>query len=285
MYVAYSGCASYRPLDATPFRGPAPNERLRFMTLVGYYDGSGNTGDKNCKVLTLGGFCGEAKAWETFEDMWLKCLRDHGAPEKDGVPYFHTKDAVALRRGFSKHKGWNDARVNTLVNGLFRVFGKAQPMLKGAVFPVLIKDFEKAAAEFTFPHLDSVEALCVDGCLTNTVHPNLSEAASSDIVKLYFDRTEKFMHKVRRVFEKAKRSQRTNKGWVRQTALIAPLDMHKTPGLQAADLAGWTTNRHYTGTQEGQYEYWYQWLSFINVAKHNDVFRYEIIKSRLRESQ
>jgi hypothetical protein len=257
------------------------------MPLVGYYDGSGKSVDTNCKLLTLSGICGPSEAWDEFEDAWRECLRVHNAPDKEGHRYFHTTDAVSLQRDFSKGKGWTDARVNALVMGLFRVLisENTRTTLRKASIPVVLDDFRKAHSEFTNPFPDSAESFCVELCMSNAVNIEESDHGKSDVVQLYFDRNEPFMHKVRRVFERDKRKPSKCVGWIKQTDFIAPLEAHKTPGLQAADLIGWTTSRHYTRTGLGTYEGWYRMLGpLVRVRMPSDAYRYGLIKRLMREN-
>jgi hypothetical protein len=270
--------------DLTPSNGADLRGRLMFMPLKGYHDGSGKSDDPNCKLLTLGAFCGSASAWDDFEPKWRQLLKDKGAPEINGIPYFHTVDAVGLSEPFSFENGWTRSRVNDLVRALLLLLANVDhSALIGAAVPVVLADFRDAAAEFNEPFPDSPESFCVELCVSNTVRPDPSESANANIVQLYFDREEPFLHKIKRVLDRVKLGKR--QGWMRQTALIAQVeDGRLYPGIQAADLVAWITNRHYTRGDEPEYEMWDQMVALAQVIRPKDAYRYDLIKSLMREN-
>jgi len=80
--------------------------------------------------------------------------------------------------------------------------------------------------------------MCVNFCVGG-LHLPIQCADERKPVVLYFDRNEKFMHTVRRVWDRWKKKQGTK---FRQIATIENVDSEYYP-LQAADLLAWIANR------------------------------------------
>ncbi|HEX4769356.1 MAG TPA: DUF3800 domain-containing protein [Bryobacteraceae bacterium] len=252
------------------------------MPLKGYYDGSGKSDDKNCRLLTLAGYCGEGSEWDAFRHAWIEILKKHNAPEEHGDPYMHMVDATSLNKGFSKTHGWTKPKVGQLVLDLFRVlrdFGFDR--LRGVCCPVALSDWRRAASQFKHPFPDSAESLCVELCIRNTVIINPNDAGKPKIVQLYFDRGEDFMKKIYRTWTNAPESKR--QGWQRQTESIGTVT-RLCPGVQAADVIAWITNKHFTDGTDAEYEMWYQLLVPALVRKPKQPYGYDDILPFMKEN-
>ena len=53
-------------------------------------------GDDGTEYLTVAGFASSARDWDSFSEQWKKRL------DQDGIAFFRTVDANALRRRYGK---------------------------------------------------------------------------------------------------------------------------------------------------------------------------------------
>src|SRR2546428_6785813 len=79
---------------------------------------------------------------------------------------------------------------------------------------VLIPDYKRAESEGLV--LPRAEAICADHALEFLVVPTRDDLP----IFLYFDQTERFMHPIRRVWQRARRGGRERRGWPSDIAQI-----------------------------------------------------------------
>src|ERR1700690_457878 len=85
------------------------------MALRGYFDSSGKHEDPSAKVVTLAGYAAVGDVWDDLEREWQKVLAARLNPPSprspNGTPYFHSKEAMHLTKGYSRNDGWDDGKV------------------------------------------------------------------------------------------------------------------------------------------------------------------------------
>lgn len=212
------------------------------IAIQAYYDGSGRSDDPNTHFLTLAGYAGTPKAWQQFEERWVRVLKRHNCL------YLHMSDARSLRGEFA---GWTYAHVITLLTDLFNEclsptgWGEFKGEFYGASCTVNLADYEKALVDI--PSLKEPEAICVDYVVTialMALPENLDKPFGKEgTVELYFDKGESFMHKIDRIWRSKPNNQL--EGPFRLVSNIGKADATEVIGLQAADYLAWHTNRHY----------------------------------------
>ena len=190
--------------------------------IKGYYDGSKD--EKGTDFLTLGGISASDSTWPRIETAWGGVLAERGL---DG---WHSSD----RRARMERNAFAGA-----AHALFDAIGKFReaPTFSYAV-TVVLADHRRAIAEGV--PLLTPEAICINWAFSHLVVP-----AKEDLpIVLYFDQGERFMHLIRRIWEKARGGRRQGRGWPWDVSQIERLDSRDVYALQAADLIAWSANRH-----------------------------------------
>jgi Protein of unknown function (DUF3800) len=216
------------------------------MALKAYYDGSGKSDNLACKFVTLAGFSASQETWDVLEPEWKRLVKSHGAN------YFHASEAWALHEEFDQIKGWDSTKVSRLANELLQLIANfrryddpSRTDLLGFSCTVNLADHRELAQHHSGAIKDPA-SMCVDWCAGLQFSRNPSP--SPGYLLLYFDRTEEFLHKVKRVWDQ-RASRRPD--WAQYIASIAPIDdMRLSPALQLADFLAWSTNRKYNSGEE-----------------------------------
>ncbi|MGA2965104.1 MAG: DUF3800 domain-containing protein [Terriglobales bacterium] len=154
-------------------------------------------------------------------------------------------DLMCFSRNFSRRHGWDEIRRKSLLMGLFNVIGSfrgASYHLLARSCTVLLDDWRLAKEKL--PVLPSPEAMCVNFCVGGLYLPKECVDEEKPVL-LFFDRNEKFMHTVRRVWERRKK----RPGKFGQIGTIRQISSVHYP-LQIADLLAWIVNRQRPHVQE-----------------------------------
>ncbi len=215
-------------------------------TIKAYYDSSGKSNNARAQYLTLAGYAGSPKAWDEFEQRWIKALQN------EKCAYLHMAEALSLQGEFAKSKGWTQKRVlkliAELVNECLSPIGWTdfKGEFQGASCTINLTDYRKVKDELA--ELKEPESICVDFVITIALMSMPKDSnlpfGKKGMVELFFDKNEAFMHKVDRVWRSKPNKQL--QGPLRLVSTIAQLDSRQRAGLQAADLLAWSTNRYYT---------------------------------------
>lgn len=214
-----------------------------------YYDGGGVSG----KIVTLAGFAGRPGAWEEFERLWADVLAGDG--NRPRCEYLHMTDAKALRKEFSRQRGWDEQKVDALLMDVFNkgigplVNNQPEPRFVCASCSVLLDDYERACQHIPrLKQMKEPEAICVDHCLSIALQI-LPDAPQGEgflgklgCVELFFDQNERFLHKINRVWQR--RKWRRDQSFMSLIASIVPADMRLVRPLQAADYLNWHVTNH-----------------------------------------
>jgi hypothetical protein len=206
------------------------------MLVKAYYDCS-----MDASSVTLCGVQATESVWREFEPKWEAVLQKFQV--KDNV--LHMTYLMCLSRGFSRRHGWDEDRRRSLLTSLFNViasFRGASYHLLARSCTVLLDDWRLAKEKL--PMLRSPEEICVNSCVGGLALPRECVGERRP-VQLYFDRNEKFMHRVRRVWERRKRQP----GKFSQIDTIEKISSRHY-ALQAADLLAWIANRQKLHRQE-----------------------------------
>jgi hypothetical protein len=200
-----------------------------------YYDGT--IDGKHKKAMTLTGLAAPERLWVTFEAEWDKCLTGNHVYED-----FHMTDFMS-GQGYWATLGKHEKE--KLIKDLWNVFGRNRDSrLRAYSCTVLLEEYKKA--QLKVPNLREPEAMCVDFCVGG-LQLTKEELSIPKPILLYFDRNEKFMHKINRVWQKIPGKNNyagTRRGWPYQIRNIIPVDMSYIP-IQAADMIAWSINHQY----------------------------------------
>jgi hypothetical protein len=232
------------------------------MPLRAYYDASGKP-DLTTGFVTLSGISASDTVWPEFERDWGSVLADHPS-----ISELHTTDAMSLNEEF---EGWSRADVRKLLVKFFNVLGKYRAHHVEAFSCTLnLSDYWKAKRNI--PSLRPPESICVDFCTGGITLP-LEDAGKRKCVIFYFDRGDKFMHRINSVWE---RNKKVKVGWPRQVAAIVPVNSAEVLPVQAADMYAWFVNQyHISGTHEWAY------FSLRMVLEHFEkLYDYDAIVQR-----
>jgi Protein of unknown function (DUF3800) len=222
------------------------------IALRAYLDSSGKLEDE---WITLAAVASTDEIWELLETEWDKIMRGH-TPQGS---YIHMKEVYRLEKAFDKSLGWNHDNAFGLVNKCLVVMSHL-PKDRFRVFycSVHLAAWQKLRAE-TYQMPDPVEmcnTFCSEFILTwYALHYNpktLIMDPRSDSVRYYFDKNEYFFQPF---YDKWKLETNTSDAtgrWSVWNAIeaVVPVEMRKTPGIQAADIIAWGRNRE-TFAKEG----------------------------------
>lgn len=198
------------------------------MTIKAYFDGSGKSDNPDCRYLTLAGYVGTEDAWAAFEKAWDRVLN------RWGCNYIHMREA--------KHRG----ALRDLISVCFGDIGCTthKTAFCGAACTVDLEAYRCVCHDL--PDLQarkSPEDICVDAVVTVALRmlpaSDQSETGKSGTIELWFDQDEAFLHRINRAWER----KRKRPGIFKHFSSIRSGAMKESPGLQAADVLAWHTNR------------------------------------------
>jgi hypothetical protein len=229
----------------------------------GFFDGGNQADSTQYDIVTLAAFSGSEIQWRNFDAKWNAKLTKHGAP------WLHTTDAIGLTKDFSKRKGWDEDKVQRLIEDCVSVIATCSAVRKGrqithagirpASISVLLKDFKRALLKI--PDLGSAEHICATQCTGFCLHYGLHIGAVK--FQLFFDRNEPFCGHIQdRVNNR--QAKKLDPLW-NHVVFVGEGDMRDIPGLQAADLLAWSINHDHE--ENGPRYEWQRRLLMIDRDK------------------
>ncbi|MDA8103751.1 MAG: DUF3800 domain-containing protein [Nitrospiraceae bacterium] len=244
------------------------------MRLKAYYDGSGNKKNKSERVLTLSGFAAPEEVWKRFESEWQDAL------DSNGTGSFHMAEAMSLNGAYKRSSGWNEARVHSLVKGLFTVIGKFRSEeFQASSCSIVLDDYRKAKQ--TISKLRPPEAICVNFCIDKLWIPaNANEIPGEPPIDLLFDQNEPFLNTINKIWVSVKNKPQTI-GWPKQIRLIKTENATTCSRLQPADMFAWLVHRYHTGRNNHPWfpaSSWFQVLPIL-AEHYSAIYDYEKILS------
>jgi hypothetical protein len=102
--------------------------------LKAYVDESGDTSDKSCNFVGLGGIAAHEESWSKFETAWGNALGEFIGGEP-----FHMNDYICVP-GHGVYKGWNEDKRRSFMGRLISAILAIKPRFVGCV--VSIPDFQ-----------------------------------------------------------------------------------------------------------------------------------------------
>lgn len=212
------------------------------MVLKGYFDGGNQEVPEQYESLTIATASGTADQWLRFTKDWDDMLTRHGAD------YLHTTDALALRKNFSRKKGWTTESVDSLLHDCVNVAEKHLHKIDNwvglNVVTLTIRFDDFVRAKQVNPSLPTTVAeLCASDGLSFVF--KWGRFIGAEWFELYFDQGEPFYGHVydRRHNKESKRAIPIMK----HVAHLGESDMRLVPALQLADLFAWCGG-HQPGT-------------------------------------
>jgi hypothetical protein len=220
------------------------------ITLRAYLDSSGKLDDN---WMTLAAIAATDAIWGELEKEWDRILQGH-TPKGS---YVHMKEVYRLEKAFDKNLGWNYENAFGLVNKCL-VYMSHLPKDKLRVFycSVDLLAWQKLRAEtYQMPDpIDLCNTFCSEFVLTwyGFVYPATLINPKTDSVKYFFDRNEYFFQPFYDKWNRERNQSEATGRWSIWNAIdeVAPVEMKKIPGIQAADIIAWGRNRE-TFAKEG----------------------------------
>jgi len=221
------------------------------VVLKGNFDGGNQADSRQYDRVTLALACGTCEQWTPFESEWRNTLASRGAS------LLHTTNAVCIQKEFSQDKGWDDAKVDGLIDGCVSVIERhicvpteGQVPLGLPFSPNIVKDgimvvtltiplVDYERARKVVPRLpNSVNEICTSECLGFCFQ--WGRRVKADWFELYFDQGEPFYGHVydRRNNKKSKKRITL----MDKVVVLAEVDMRVSAALQVADLFAWCIN-------------------------------------------
>lgn len=250
-------------------------ERHLLVALEAYFDGSNST---KPALLTLAGFAAEDSTWIEFDKQWKAILSD--SAKRPVAKYIHMREANALECEFAPRNGWNQKKVSALILDLLlylKTIDKERFRMCACTVDLLAREKLKCEG---LPIPEAVD-ICNDGCPKTFLfwyaakYPGLISGTH-----YFFDKGEPF----RDAFEKTwvhekSRNLELNSLFMYWSLIktVTTADMKDKPGLQAADLLAWATNRYNAGVG--------QRYKFLLKIMQNVIPWYEVVydEKKLRE--
>jgi hypothetical protein len=211
------------------------------VPLEAYFDGSSNG---QPSLLTLAGFAAQDSIWIEFDKKWREILADSN--KRPAAKYLHMREANSLEGEFCPRNGWNAKKVDSLITDLLLYLQTVdKERFRMAACTVDLTAREKLRYE-GLPVPEAVE-ICNQWCpQTFLAWYFVKYPGIVSTLHFFFDKGEPFEDSFRQT-------------WKRETAkvlvpgandmtwsliqTIASTDAKCKPGLQAADLLAWATNR------------------------------------------
>ncbi len=215
------------------------------IALRAYLDSSGKL---ESDWITLAAVATTDEVWGQLETEWDKILNGH-TPQGS---YIHMKEVYRLEKAFDKSLGWNHENAFGLVNKCLVLMSNL-PKDKFRVFycSVHLAAWYKLRAEtYQMPTaVDICNEFCSEAVLTwyGFVYKPKSFVMDprSDSVRYFFDKNEYFFQPFYEKWKLETNNSDATGRWSIWNAIdeVAPVEMRKTPGIQAADIIAWGRNR------------------------------------------
>jgi hypothetical protein len=185
--------------------------------------------------------------------------------------------AVPPRGAF---RDWSEKNIERLVTTLINILGafNEEPMfIKSCTIDLQAHARVKDELKLRRKVLRPAESICVDYCCGSDWP--IDPAAPNERLKIemLFDRGERFLNKIDRVWRCARKKKTT--GWPRQIQQIFKVvndEISPVPAIQAVDMVAWLMNAWHCGNKREQ------GLSFMLhlLSSYLTFFDYERIKER-----
>lgn len=228
------------------------------------------SGTKERSYVTLAAFAGPDSTWAEFEEGWAEVLTQGFLP----VPYFHVVEALGLRykSPFCRTLGWERKHIWELLGKLIVFMGKFNrgklTMHSCAIHMDAWRELADSGVSIP-SEIDLCNKYVCQVITAMFANKSLKEAPPGPIINLHkddllnfvFDRSEPFFEPFRRFVNQEKDdAERTSVPSIFQFIDgVGEGEMKLTPGLQAADILAWGTNRENT-MAEGQEGTRFAWM-------------------------
>jgi hypothetical protein len=224
------------------------NAQQVFDAITVYFDGSGDSRPgTGTRFIVLAGVGAESKLWPEFAARWQHALERWGpARGVRGCRHLHMVEAAHLTKSFARTAGWTREKVRQLTNELLNECVApyaAEGRLIGGTCAVDLDAFRTACAER--PSLPGKyrdpESICVKAVLgiaeSLLVPPEGGYIPDGATAELYFDRGERFLRAMDRVWRKRRHEPRFQH--IKRVQTVAST----APGIQLADFMAYQVHQ------------------------------------------
>ena len=213
-------------------------ERSLLCVLKSYFDSSGKVENR---FITLAGVAASDELWAHVEKRWDAILK----ARKPAASYFHSVEASHLRKGFSKAKGWDDTKVESLTSDLLVDLSNLNKE-RHFIFSVSLDMRAYRDLQAKTYQMDSPAAICTRYCTDEILNWYISKYKGLDVeAAFYFDQNEPFEAIFKADWEREIERNRVSGAhslWS-HIVQVGSACQQKTPGIQIADMLAWGVNR------------------------------------------
>ncbi len=160
------------------------------------------------------------------------------------------REVYRLEKAFDKTLGWNHENAFGLVNKcLVHMSNLPKDQLRVFYCSIDLLAWQKLRSEtYQMPDpIDLCNKFCSEFVLTwyGFIYPSTLINPKTDSVRYFFDRNEYFFQPFFEKWNRERNQSEATGKWSIWNAIdqVAPVEMKKTPGIQAADIVAWGRNR------------------------------------------
>jgi hypothetical protein len=196
--------------------------------------------------------------------------------------------ANSLDEGFSLAKGWDRAKVDSLLKDLsnecLSPYGMREPVedaLVGAVCTVELDDYASAQADCPYLQRMASEEVCANyvaevalKMLPEDLHRLMGKTG---LIEMYFDRNERFMRTIIGPWQR----HRKKPGALKLINNIEQVKDDSQVGIQAADFLAWYTNRDWWKRDGGEKDLRFRMIAAGLLTAHR--YDYKELMERYKD--
>jgi hypothetical protein len=216
------------------------------MAMYCYFDGSTS---ETSQWLTLAGYAAQDSLRRELQPNWEQMLRERYPI----APYIHMTDLLSNTDPFERLAGWTDERIDELIwDALKLLVALDKSLFRSFVCRIDMEAHARVASEGH--RIESPLQICAECCLCPAMEWYV-QRFGLDTFYVFYDRGEGYFKPLRRwwLAETAKGAT-PNEFW-RRIGDMQPVDMHKHPLIQAADMVAWAESRSTSTREPLRYRY------------------------------
>jgi hypothetical protein len=203
-----------------------------------YFDGS--VGGDSDQWLTLAGLIASDWTWAIFQKHWEIMLRERYPI----APYIHMTALITGNDPFELVAGWTECRVDRLVSDAEGVLNSADKKHICAFACSIDVSAHSRLIDEGY-NISDPAVICAEIGIGQLL-TRYRDTHSLEMAHLFYDQDEPFIGSIRKRWrERVVMPNKlvTNELFWGSIASVQPVDMRDTPGIQAADMVGWSVTR------------------------------------------
>jgi len=227
--------------------------------LCTYFDTGNEINPRAYEIVTLAGYSAKDEDWHRIQARWQTAVSRAWAtcdmPE-DMTPYLHTTDLITKNKPFTRARGWNKSKEESLLSECVEIIAEESrtDKFRGVSSSVLLDDYAKVRRdERKGIRTPPIEDICSSFCAGYALAWSLDFAESyfKDGASLYFDQNEPFRGSI---VNRRRHKRLRNTGVWQKLVHVGEVNMKVVPAVQMADLLAWSINARYEGSIRGDWQ-------------------------------